>query len=80
LRRAVGLPEADGLLVRGVEEDGPADKAGVREGDLITVAAGNNLTDADELHAALDAVGKDGALSLSILRGTEELQISVSFG
>ena len=80
LRRAVGLPGADGLLVRGVEEDGPAAKAGVREGDLITAAASKALSDADELHAALDAVGKDGALVLSILRGTEELQVTVSFG
>jgi serine protease Do len=80
MRRAVGLPEVDGLLVRGVQDEGPADKAGVREGDLITAAAGKPLKDADELHAALDAVGKDGTLSLSILRGTEELQISVSFG
>ncbi|MFY9585955.1 MAG: PDZ domain-containing protein, partial [Actinomycetota bacterium] len=66
-------------LVRGVEEDGPAGKAGVREGDLITAVGGTALTDADELHAALDAVGKDGTLALSILRGTEELQISVTF-
>jgi S1-C subfamily serine protease len=79
LRRAVGLPDADGLLVRGVEEDGPAGKAGVREGDLITAAGGTALTDADELHAALDGVGKDGTLALAILRGTEELQITVSF-
>ena len=80
LRRAVGLPEADGLLVRGVDEDGPAAKAGVREGDLITAAAGKTLTDADELHAVLDTVGKDGTLTLSILRGTEELRVNVSFG
>ena len=34
LRRAVGLPERDGLLVREVEEDSPAAKAGIAEGDL----------------------------------------------
>ncbi|MGH2726220.1 MAG: S1C family serine protease, partial [Actinomycetota bacterium] len=33
LRRAVGLPEADGILVRGVEEDSPAAHAEIREGD-----------------------------------------------
>src|SRR5215216_3584879 len=41
LRRAVGLPEREGLLVRAVEEDGPADRAGVEPGDLIVAAAGN---------------------------------------
>ena len=35
MRAAVGLPERDGLLVRGVVEDSPAAKAGVERGDLL---------------------------------------------
>ena len=35
MRRAVGLPERAGLLVRGVEEDSPADHAGIQKGDLL---------------------------------------------
>lgn len=80
LRRAVGLPEADGLLVRGVDEDGPAAKAGIREGDLITAVAGTPVTDADQLHTALDAIRKGATLSLTVLRGTEERQATVTFG
>ena len=34
LRRSMGLDDADGLLVRLVEEGSPADVAGVREGDV----------------------------------------------
>ncbi len=41
LRRAVGLPERDGLLVREVEDDSPAAKAGIAEGDLIVAVGGN---------------------------------------
>src|SRR5918999_324998 len=41
LRSAVGLPERDGLLVRAVEEGGPAAEAGIEAGDLIVAAAGN---------------------------------------
>ena len=40
LRRAVGLPDRDGILVRGVEEGSPAEAAGIREGDLIVSAGG----------------------------------------
>ena len=37
LRRSVGLPERDGLLVRDVEEGSPAARAGIVDGDLIVV-------------------------------------------
>jgi len=80
LRRAVGLSDADGLLVRGVSEDGPAGKAGVREGDLITAVDGKPVKDADELHAVLDALKKGAGLTLTVLRGSEERQVTVSFG
>src|SRR5665811_164646 len=53
LRRAVGLPDRDGVLVRGVEEGSPAEEAGIREGDLIVSAAGAPVTDPDVLHSAL---------------------------
>ena len=35
MRAAVGLPERDGLLVRGVVEDSPAGRAGLERGDLL---------------------------------------------
>jgi len=77
LRRAVGLPEAEGLLVRVVEEDGAADRAGIKEGDLITHAGGRALTDGDELYEVLDAAGSE--LSLKILRGAEQQDVTVRF-
>src|SRR6202161_3189280 len=40
LRRAVGLPDADGLLIREVAEDSPAARARISQGDLIAAAAG----------------------------------------
>jgi serine protease Do len=79
LRRAVGLSDAEGLLVRGVEENSAAASAGIAEGDLITAANGKPLKDADELHAALEAVRKDGSLTLSVLRGTEQREVTVTF-
>src|SRR5215217_7221053 len=43
LRRAVGLPEREGLLVRSVESGSPAERAGVERGDLIIAAGGKEL-------------------------------------
>lgn len=79
LRRAVGLPERDGLLVRAVQPDSAAEGAGLREGDLIVAASGRAIASADELHAALDAVEEGGSLSLRIVRGSEELDVTVAF-
>jgi S1-C subfamily serine protease len=80
LRRAVGLPERDGLLVRVVEDGGPADRAGLRTGDLVVEAGGRPVTDADELYEVLDQVGEDQTLTLRVVRGTDELTVTVAFG
>jgi serine protease Do len=80
LRQAVGLPERDGLLVRVVEEGGPADRAGLRTGDLLVEAGGDAVSDADELYEALDRVEAGGSLDLRVVRGTDELTVTVRFG
>ncbi len=74
LRRAVGLPERDGLLVREVEADSPAARAGLTEGDLIVAAGERSIATADDL---FDALGGTGALELTILRGADELRVTV---
>lgn len=79
MRRAVGLPEQDGLLVREVEDGSPAAAAGIAEGDLLVSAGGRLLADADDLYDALGGVGDGGALELKVLRGAAERTVSVSF-
>lgn len=76
LRAAVGLPEADGLLVRSVEEEGPADRAGLRRGDVLTAAGGRPLRSVDDLHEALDSA--EGDLAIEVLRGVEAVTVTVS--
>jgi serine protease Do len=80
LRRAVGLPERDGVLVRAVEEPSAAAAAGVERGDLIVVANGRTVDGVDTLYEALDAAKPDGTLELGLLHGNEERTVKVSFG
>jgi serine protease Do len=78
LRRAVGLPERDGVLVRAVEEGSPADGAGLERGDLIVAAGGRELERVDVLYEALDAARAAGTIELVIVRGTDERAVTVS--
>lgn len=76
LRRSVGLPERDGLLVREVEDDSPAARAGIAEGDLIVAAGGRAVVEADDL---FDAMGTDGPLEIGLVRGADELVMTVAW-
>ncbi len=70
LRQAVGLPDAEGLLIREIADDSPAAAAGLKEGDLIIAAGGRDVVTADDLYEVLDAAGED--LEIKVLRGVEE--------
>jgi S1-C subfamily serine protease len=75
LRASVGLPEREGLLVRGVEDGSLAAKAGIQEGDLIIAAAGKPVTDADALFETLSAAKLP--FEVKVVRGIEERTVSV---
>jgi S1-C subfamily serine protease len=76
LRRSVGLPERDGILVRGVEDGSPAASAGVEVGDLIVSAGGRAIVDADDLQDALSA--STPPYDVVIVRGAEEKTLKVT--
>jgi serine protease Do len=78
MRRAVGLPDAEGLLVAKVVDDSAAECAGMGRGDLIVAAAGQPVRSIDDLHGALRAAG--GSLELGVLRGADERTVQVTFG
>ena len=75
MRAAVGLPERDGLLVRGVVDGSPAARAAVERGDLLVRAGDRPLASMDDLFDALDQAGDK--LALGLVRGTEERDLEV---
>jgi serine protease Do len=77
LRRAVGLPDTEGLLISEVTPDSPAARAGLTPGDLIMAAAGRAVTTTDELFDVLQAAR--GSVELNVVRGTDERTIQVAF-
>jgi len=79
LRRSVGLPDRDGVLVQVVQDDSPAARAGLRRGDLITEAGGQPVSGVDDLHGVVDGLEDGASLALGVVRGAEELSVSVTF-
>jgi serine protease Do len=76
MRRAVGLPERTGLLVRAVREGSAADRAGLESGDLLVSAAGQPLESLDDLFGVLDRTGP--SLDLTVVRALDERQVTVA--
>src|SRR5882724_3337533 len=78
LRRAVGLPDRDGLLVRVVEEDSPAAAAGLEQGDYIVKVAGADVASVEALYKAMEGLQPGATLELTLLRGTEERTVTLT--
>jgi serine protease Do len=75
LRQSVGLPDREGVLVRDVEDDSAASRAGIREGDLIVEIGGHTVTEADQLQEILATTPMP--FEVKVVRGTDERTVSV---
>jgi DNA-binding MarR family transcriptional regulator len=78
MRRAVGLPEEAGLLVRGVDDGGPSDKAGLRPGDVILVAGRRRVRSIGDLCAAIADARASGRLQIQAVRGVKEATATIA--
>ena len=75
--RFYDLPKEMGAAVVGVEENSPAKRAGLRENDVIVALEGQPVAGVDDLHRVLTDVRVGVSCSLTILRWTEKLELSV---
>jgi serine protease Do len=79
LRAAVGLPERDGALVRGVAEGSPAERAAIATGDLITAVDGTAVASPTDLEAVLARPDLPATVTVHVVRGGDELDLAVTF-
>jgi S1-C subfamily serine protease len=75
--RFYDLPKEMGVVVLGVEENSPAKRAGLREGDIIVALEGQPVAGVDDLHRVLTEVRVGVSCSLTVLRWTEKLDLQV---
>jgi S1-C subfamily serine protease len=77
----VELPDhRKGLIVLSLEPDGPAAKAGVLIGDIVTALGGAAVGDTDDVQLALERHAMGGAVEVDVLRGGEARKVTVVVG
>ena len=72
-----GAPEGEGVLVREVNSGSPAEKAGVKSGDVITALNGERVRSLGDLREKLAAKREDKTVKLGVLRNKSEMTLSV---
>jgi len=68
LAKSLGIKETAGALVSGVEANSPADKAGLKRGDVIISLAGKPVTDATTLRNLVTATAPGTVVDVTIIR------------
>ena len=77
LVRFYDLPQESGVVVISAQEGGPAQRAGLREGDVIVALDGKPVAGVDDLQRLLTDARVGMSTSLTIVRHTEKLQLQV---
>jgi serine protease Do len=75
-----GLREVRGVGITQVAKDSPAEKAGLRKDDVILRFEGDNVTSVRKLTRLVSEVAPDQTARLSISRGGNEQEVSVTMG
>lgn len=77
LVRFYDLPQESGVVVVSVEDGSPAQRTGLREGDVIVSLDGKPVAGVDDLHRLLTDARVGMSSSLTVLRYTEKLVLNV---
>jgi serine protease Do len=77
---SLGLKSKEGALVAEPQKDGPAVKAGIESGDVITSIDGNAVHDARDLSKKIGTMAPGSTIKLGVFRKGEEKSIALTLG
>ena len=80
IAESLGLSEASGALVVAPQAGSPGDKAGIKQGDIITALNGDTIKDARDLSRRIGALAPNTKVELSVWRSGKSQPISVTLG
>lgn len=80
LAATFGLKDAKGILVSEVQKDSPADKAGIKDGDVLISIGGKELKDVTDLRNRVAMITPGTTVDLAIIRDGSQKHIDVEIG
>lgn len=80
LAKSFGYDSTDGVLVSDITPQGPADKAGLKQGDIITRFDGKTIKDTVQLRSLVAATQPDRTVQVEVIRNGRKETIAVKIG
>ena len=80
LAESFKLGTAAGVLVAGVQRGSPADRAGIKPGDIVVTVDGKQVKDPDSMRNLIVALVPGKQTTLKMKRGQNELELQVQVG
>ncbi len=77
---SLGLKKAEGALVAEPQPNGPASKAGIESGDVITAVNGEPVKDARELARTIGSLAPGAAVKLNVLHKGQDKVVNLTLG
>lgn len=77
---SLGMEDAHGALVAGVNASSPAAKAGLKQGDVIRAVNDHKLVEFRDLPRLIATAGPDKSVKLDVVRNGKEMPVQVALG
>ena len=80
LAESFGLKTAEGALISGVMRGSPADRAGIRPGDVLLAVGGRQVKDPKDMLEAIAALPPGAASKFALRRDGKEVEVAATVG
>ncbi len=80
LADSFGIPQKSGAIIAGVIRGGPADKAGIKPGDILVSIEGQEVADTTAMLNLIAQLQPNQKAKITVMRNGQETQLSVLIG
>ena len=77
---ALRLPRASGAMIAGVMRNGPADKAGLKPGDILIAVNGHEIADTTSMLNQIAQLKPGESATIAVVRGAQQIDLDVKIG